>query len=111
MRIAQDTDGRLMELKSILRGLAQLSARKRKKYNHYTLIDDVVHRKTYFSELESWAVVVPLDLRSAIIKLFHDKPVSGHGGSGKTYYKIRSKYYFSNMIRFITRYVKDCLIC
>lgn len=96
MLIAQETDKRLVELKAILQGLGQLPARE---------------RKTYFNGTESWAVVVPANLRVAITKLFYNEPVSGHWGIEATYYKMRSKYYFANMIKFITRYIADCPIC
>ena len=49
MEIEQQSDKRLMELKAILQRLGQLPARERRKYNRYTLMDGVIHRKTNFN--------------------------------------------------------------
>ncbi|GFX36473.1 retrovirus-related Pol polyprotein from transposon 412 [Trichonephila clavipes] len=56
-------------------------------------------------------VYIPKSLRNEIMREFHDKPLAGHFGRFKTYYKIRDVCYFSYMRKFIDQYVSTCHMC
>ena len=49
------------------------------------------------SDNDAWRVVVPKDQRSEVFRIHHDIPTGGHFGVFKTYWKIRSKYYWPKM--------------
>jgi hypothetical protein len=62
-------------------------------------------------EADSWKKVVPKDYRSEILKRFHDAPASGHVGIYKTFWKIRSLYFWPGMRTDVVKYVRGCKIC
>ena len=50
--------------------------------------------------------------RTDIMKIYHDTPANGaHFGRDKTVEKIRTRYYWDNMISDITNYVQSCFRC
>jgi hypothetical protein len=62
-------------------------------------------------EADSWKKVVPKDDRPEILKRFHDVPASGHVGIYKTFWKIRSLYFWPRMRADVVKYVRGCKIC
>lgn len=62
-------------------------------------------------EIEEPQLVVPAQCRDQIMKDYHDSPSSGHPGIDRTFRKIRTKFYFSGMRKFITDYVQRCPEC
>ena len=57
-------------------------------------------------------VVVPLKLRNQILSEYHDSLVGGgHQGFDRTYYAIKSEYYWSGMYADVDKYVKQCKAC
>ena len=57
-------------------------------------------------------VVVPVNLRRQILSEYHDLLVGGgHQGIDRTYYAIKSKYYWSGMYADVDKYVKHCKEC
>ena len=57
-------------------------------------------------------VVVPVKLRSQILSEYHDSIVGGgHQGFDRTYYAIKSKYYWSGMYADVDKYVRQCREC
>ncbi|GFS97851.1 transposon Tf2-8 polyprotein [Trichonephila clavipes] len=62
----------------------------------------------YATSLGEMRVYIPKSLRNEIMREFHDKPLAGHFGRFKTYYKIS---YFPYMRKFIDQYVFTCHMC
>lgn len=56
-------------------------------------------------------LVLPQPLREEILVQFHDKQIAGHLGVGKTYKRIRTRFWWPNMKDDIAYYVKSCLVC
>ena len=56
-------------------------------------------------------LVVPKGMVEEILKTNHDHPLAGHGGITRTIQRIRSRYFWRNMLRDIDAYVKTCLEC
>ena len=55
---------------------------------------------------------VPQLFRARILQLYHDAPFSGgHLGRDKTYEKLKRKFYFPDMFRYVAGYVKTCVSC
>ncbi len=54
---------------------------------------------------------VPSKLRLALLDSVHTSPGSGHPGSHRTLSLLRNRYWWPNMTRDVTRYVKGCSIC
>lgn len=58
-----------------------------------------------------WKLIVPLQMRSQILKESHDLPCSSHGGIAKTTSRIKLRYYWPSMIKDIKQYVRVCEVC
>ncbi|KAK3917550.1 Gypsy retrotransposon integrase-like protein 1, partial [Frankliniella fusca] len=58
-----------------------------------------------------WNRVVPKDLRDKVLFECHDRPLAGHRGVNKTYYILRSQYYWPEMRRDVQAYVASCATC
>ena len=57
-------------------------------------------------------VVVPVKLRCQILSEYHDSLVGGgHQGFDRTYYAIKSKYYWNGMYADVDKYVRQCREC
>lgn len=55
--------------------------------------------------------MIPRWLRQGILTTLHDDPISGHSGVKKTYLKIKSRFFFPNMLKYVNKYVKSCGKC
>ena len=57
--------------------------------------------------------VVPRgQIRSDIIKIYHDTPANGaHFGRDKTFHKIRQRYFWRNMASDIKNHIRTCIPC
>jgi hypothetical protein len=78
--------------------------------NSYLLVDGLLmHRERNSKPVPC---VPPGHFRSDIMKIYHDTPANGaHFGRDKTIQKIRTRYYWDNMISDISNYVQSCLRC
>lgn len=48
----------------------------------------------------------------SLIKTFHTDPlIGGHCGQKRLYAKLRSHYYWKNMPKYISKFVKTCELC
>ncbi|XP_046141954.1 uncharacterized protein LOC123987841 [Osmia bicornis bicornis] len=56
-------------------------------------------------------ITPPKEERIQIIKENHESPVGGHKGIKKTYHRIRNNYYWKNMKKEITDYIRTCISC
>lgn len=57
-------------------------------------------------------VILPLSMRSTILQIFHDSPITGgHLGSDKVRGKIQTRFWWNRMYSDISNYVASCLIC
>ncbi len=54
---------------------------------------------------------VPSNLRLTLLDSVHTSPGSGHPGSHRTLSLLRNRYWWPNMTRDVTRYVRGCSIC
>jgi hypothetical protein len=63
------------------------------------------------SEGDYWKLVVPKDKRSALLRLYHDDPRSGHLGGYKVYWKLHNRHIWPGMKNDVYRYVRKCGVC
>lgn len=56
-------------------------------------------------------IYLPSSMIKSILDIYHSSPLSGHFGIQRTYYKLKSRYWWPNMKSFIIRYVRECLPC
>ncbi|GBM63817.1 hypothetical protein AVEN_262705-1 [Araneus ventricosus] len=71
----------------------------------------VLYTYSHESESEEAQLVVPTHERDKILKEHHDSPNAAHYGSDGTYQRVAKRYFWIGMRKFITNYVKNCLVC
>ena len=86
------------------------------KHSDYALIDGMLfHSRSPKSRrarsLTHYQLVVPQDMISDILHLYHDSPVAAHGGIHDTLDKIKEHYFFTKMSSIISDYVRSCQHC
>ncbi|GFS99391.1 transposon Tf2-9 polyprotein [Trichonephila clavipes] len=77
----------------------------------YLMNQGILYRYSPESEEQEAQLVVPAQERERILQEYHDVPTAGHYGVDNTYKKITSRYYFQDMKKFISEYIKTCPEC
>lgn len=78
--------------------------------DYYLDVDGMLYKRSEIDR-EKDKLVVPVKLRSHILKLYHDLPISGHLGIDKTLNKIRMKFIWPGMSNDVKAYVNACEMC
>ena len=103
-----------------LRGLPHNSIeadRVKRDSSYYKVLHGLLHRiwrpNSDRPQLDAadYRPVIPMSLRPAILRSFHDSSIAGHLGEMKTYERIRSKYYWQGMHKDVEAWVKTCPQC
>lgn len=74
----------------------------------FTLRRGVLYRHNYERDGRLWLLVVPRNLQRDIIRLNDDDISAGHLGFDKTYFSVRSPFFWKSMNRAINKYVRAC---
>lgn len=75
--------------------------------SHYELKNN----KLYLKEGQRLAIPKNKELRTQLLKEYHDIPIAGHLGIDKTYETIRRDYFWPKMGKDIRKYVTSCDSC
>ena len=89
-----------------------------KRYGHWKVVD----KQLYFlrarpvisdivEDLDRWKLVLPHESRIEALRESHDAPQAGHLGVEKTYQRLAVSYFWPNMFRDVTKYIRACDIC
>ncbi|KAK3931695.1 Transposon Tf2-11 polyprotein [Frankliniella fusca] len=94
-------------------GLVEKVAANPEMYEKFKLQDGNLFKLiTVQSNLPlKWVQVLPQDARLAMLKEVHDDPTSGHGGWRRTFFRLRSRAYWPNMIEQVKKYCASCATC
>ena len=60
---------------------------------------------------ERYQIIIPKSLRETVLEQCHDSIIGGHFGIRKTLEKVRQKYYWAGLYKYIEQYVKSCDTC
>ncbi|KAK3105335.1 hypothetical protein FSP39_022873 [Pinctada imbricata] len=82
----------------------------------YLLADDLLYHsriaKSKRSQGQShYQLVIPESLVNTVLKLYHEIPISAHGGIVDTLDRIKEKYFFPKMAFLVSEFVKSCHEC
>ncbi|KAL0821581.1 hypothetical protein ABMA28_005033 [Loxostege sticticalis] len=77
----------------------------------YIMSHGVLHRYDPEADSDEVQLVVPSSKREEVLKEFHDSPIAGHQGVERTLHRIRQRYFFVGMRRYVTEYLKKCIEC
>lgn len=75
----------------------------------YLMHEEILYYISNEDETQVLMLVVPAQLRSFVIKQYHDK--NGHMGVLKTFDAIRREYFWSYLFKELHTYVSNCSIC
>ncbi|CAF4955322.1 unnamed protein product [Rotaria sp. Silwood1] len=96
----------------ILRMRQQVS---QKKFDNkdYVIENDVLHKVIQLPRAHTKFIVVciPLTMQKEVISCYHDHPTAAHFGVNRTWLKIRTTCYWSNMKKSIQDYIRSCEKC
>jgi len=91
---------------------------KPEKYTQWKVLDGQLYflrPKPVVSEivedLDRWKLVLPKELRKEALRESHDTPQAGHLGIEKTYQRMAVIYFWPNLFRDVTSYIRTCDIC
>ncbi|KAG6449370.1 hypothetical protein O3G_MSEX006038 [Manduca sexta] len=77
----------------------------------YMMSQGILYRYDPDGDSEEIQLVVPVSKREEILKEFHDSPTAGHQGVTRTLNRLRERYFFPGMRRFVAGYLKNCIDC
>lgn len=77
----------------------------------YLIANGILYRWDSECDNDDPQLVIPASHREEILRMHHDSPTGGHYGIERTIQKILSKYYFPNMRKYVTAYLKSCIDC
>jgi len=78
----------------------------------FRLLDGILVKLQKTSSGETTVPVVPRSLIPELLKTYHDSLESGgHLGAVKVYQKLKDRFYFPDMMKEITAYIKTCVHC
>ncbi|KAI1303655.1 Transposon Ty3-G Gag-Pol polyprotein [Halotydeus destructor] len=108
----QDAEDDLKHLKYLCRTYDVQPSKERCRVAKYTVVDGVLYRKKRSSNGDIKLVpVIPKAMREDILYHYHDDPTAGHLGYHKTLDRVRDRFYFAKMAKYVRRYVQTCIDC
>lgn len=86
--------------------------RKSRTVHEYQRLNGLLCRRCRFaSGREALQLIVPKDLRQAVLTLAHDSIMAGHQGIRRTVAKVAEHFFWPGLQSEVKRYVKSCDIC
>ena len=78
----------------------------------YVLENDILYRKIYDSKgIERQLLCLPSSLRKEVLFALHNDITAAHLGFIKTLYKVKERFYFPRMEKYVRKYVRSCNDC
>ena len=82
------------------------------QFERLCIHDDYLCRIWYEGKKpERYQIIIPKSLRETVLEQCHDSLIGGHFGIRKTLEKVRQKYYWAGLYKYIEQYVKSCYTC
>ncbi|CAF0864553.1 unnamed protein product, partial [Didymodactylos carnosus] len=81
--------------------------------NNFVLANDVLYRVVTRKRGGGKKQVpyLPASLIPTVLSAYHDHPLAGHFGVGRTYFKVKAQFWWSRMRKTIEQYVASCDKC
>jgi len=84
----------------------------KRKTRRFTLLNAILYYKQFTPPKNFVPIlVIPKSLINNILKSYHESPTGGHTGITRTIHKIQNKYYWENLVKDTTNFIKTCHKC
>ncbi|KAI1676228.1 reverse transcriptase [Pyrenophora tritici-repentis] len=94
------------DLQSILEALRTKRARHKK-----ITLAECSEREGYLYYRDRLYVPNCPDLQAALLRMYHESPVTGHMGRARTYESLSREYYWPGMLEYVERWIQNCHSC
>ena len=112
MKELQDEDWFCYEIMNILEHPENINIKTLKTIiAKYTIIDQVLYYRIITKKGPKLCLVIPKVLRQDILYNCHDDLLGGHLGYQKTLSKVRERFFWPDMNKYISNYVASCMDC
>ncbi|CAF3333046.1 unnamed protein product [Rotaria sp. Silwood2] len=85
--------------------------RNNRRYESFIIQHDILYKLVSRDDTTIKLVYAPSKLIPEILTAYHDHPLSGHFGTGRTWSMLRNIYYWPRMKDTVTSYIKSCDKC
>ncbi|CAF1310430.1 unnamed protein product [Adineta ricciae] len=87
--------------------------RAKKRTDNFIIHNGLLYRLVAKKKtgVKSRVLYLPKSLVNDMLELYHDHPMSGHFGVGRTLHKVRTKFWWPNMRQSIEQYISSCILC
>ncbi|KAJ3640336.1 hypothetical protein Zmor_003642 [Zophobas morio] len=104
----QEKDNSLVEIIHSLKNPDDSAIGVRKRAHNFQLKNDVLYKINTSGTGDDNLLVIPKHLIYEILYTNHSEPLSGHLGTAKTYYKIKTRYFWDNLKKDVQKFVQGC---
>ena len=77
----------------------------------YALINGILHRRVLRNNAEQIVMCVPRRMREKVMFALHDDVYGCHMGVAKTLARLRERFFFHDMEKYVRDYIKTCVKC
>ncbi|CAF4532675.1 unnamed protein product, partial [Rotaria sp. Silwood2] len=85
--------------------------RNNRRYESFIIQHGILYKLVNRDDTTIKLVYAPSKLIPEIMTAYHDHPLSGHFGTGRTWSMLRNTYYWPRMKDTVTSYIKSCDKC
>ncbi|CAF1168418.1 unnamed protein product [Rotaria sp. Silwood1] len=85
--------------------------RNNRRYESFIIQHGILYKLVNRDDTTIKLVYAPSKLIPEIMTTYHDHPLSGHFGTGRTWSMLRNTYYWPRMKDTVTSYIKSCDKC
>ncbi|CAF1091833.1 unnamed protein product [Rotaria sordida] len=85
--------------------------RHNRHYASFIIHQDILYKLARRADTTIKLVYAPSNLIPELMAAYHDHPLSGHFGTGRTWSTLKNTYYWPSMKDTITSYIKSCDKC
>lgn len=100
-----------------LRSIIELCSKNNKNEREVKRVKDFAYKDGVLYRIRNdpggpiLVVAIPRTMSKQVLAACHDDPFGGHLGVHKTYDKIKTRFYFPGMGKYVNKYVKTCARC
>lgn len=108
---AQRNDKDIAHLIKRVRDMGTYEDENEMYFKNFALMDNILYKANTEIGGRMWKLIIPKELRYAVVSLVHDAPGNEHPGFFKSWEKIKSRFWWKDMAKDTKAYTDACEIC